>query len=326
MLTRLKRSTLSLTRASGVDALLTRSSWRGQRVLILCYHGISIEREHEWDSELYMSPKAFERRLELLKKHRCSVLPLEDALHRAALGSLPPSSVVITFDDGMSDFHAQAMPLLQAFGFPATVYLTSFYSTFNRPIFFLACSYLLWKHQGHTPKSSGQLRDLESWVSNAKPSAEQQYAALEELAHSLGTDAAELTRQRILHVMTPAQVRDAADQGFDIELHTHRHRTPGDPELFAREIEQNRLCIQEWTGREPRHFCYPNGTVQPQFESWLRGQGIASGVTCVPGLASARNNPLLLPRLVDHSGLSEVEFESWISGSGALLRNLKLGR
>lgn len=338
VLKRLKQSTLSLTRALGFDALLTRSSWRARRVLILCYHGVSVEHEHEWDGDLYMSPACFARRLELLNKHRCSVLPLEEAIQRTATGTLPPRSVVITFDDGMSDFHRQAMPLLKAAGFPATVYLTSFYAQFNHPIFFLACSYLLWKHRDRIvpplsfldlPTSNQSrpqlLRAIDRWVNTAKPSAAEQQAALAELAQSLGTDAASLSRKRILHVMTPAEVHDASQQGFDVQLHTHRHRTPVDSALFHREIDENRQCIQEWTGRTARHFCYPNGTVRPQFEPWLRQNGVTSGVTCVPGLAGARDNPLLLPRLVDTSGLSKTEFESWISGSGALLRALKPG-
>jgi peptidoglycan/xylan/chitin deacetylase (PgdA/CDA1 family) len=341
VLKQIKRTTLSVTRACGLDAFLTGSRWRAGRVLILCYHGISLEREHEWDRDLYMSPNSFARRLELLKEHRCSVLPLDEALDRIAKGNLPPRSVVITFDDGMFDFHQQAMPLLKSFGFPATVYLTSFFAAYNRPVFFLACSYLLWRHQDRVmePLSftgpsapvalataqgrSHILHAIERWLKTGKPSAEQQQAGLEELAGCLGADAAELSRKRILHLMTPEEVRDAAQQGFNIQLHTHRHRTPCDSALFAREIDENRRCIQEWTGQTARHFCYPNGTVEPQFEPWLREKGVVSSVTCVPGLASNRDNSLLLPRLVDHSGLSELEFESWLSGTGAFLRSLR---
>jgi hypothetical protein len=37
-------------------------------------------------------------------------------------------------------------------------------------------------------------------------------------------------------------------------------------------------------------------------------------VTTVPGLASRRHHPLLLPRFIDAGTTSVVEFEGWASG------------
>src|SRR6267378_4398499 len=88
---------------------------------------------------------ALGRRLELLARNNCSVLPLREAVDRLARNDLPPRSVAITFDDGFYDFAVRAHPVVQEFGVPVTVYQTSYYSTFNRPIFDVACSYILWK-------------------------------------------------------------------------------------------------------------------------------------------------------------------------------------
>src|SRR5207342_3581762 len=43
-------------------------------------------------------------------------------------------------------------PLLQQFGFPATVYLTTFYSDYQKPIFGLFCSYVLWRARARMPQ------------------------------------------------------------------------------------------------------------------------------------------------------------------------------
>jgi hypothetical protein len=56
-----------------------------------------------------------------------------------------------------------------------------------------------------------------------------------------------------------------------------------------------------------------------EFLPWLTSEGVVSATTCDAGLASARSNPLLLPRLVDISARGKIEFESWLSGVGSLL-------
>ncbi len=44
-----------------------------------------------------------------------------------------------------------------------------------------------------------------------------------------------------------------------------------------------------------------------------------SATTCELGLAARDSDPLLLPRLIDVSGLSLTEFEAWVTGLGSLL-------
>lgn len=73
------------------------------------------------------------------------MISLNQGVRALYAGSLPERSVVITFDDGTYDFYRLARPLLREFPFPA---LTTYYSDFNRPVFDVMCSYLLWKGQG----------------------------------------------------------------------------------------------------------------------------------------------------------------------------------
>src|SRR6266581_3912669 len=51
----IRRAALHLLRNTGVFRLLRESEWRRQRLLILCYHGISLEDEHQWRSGLTWS-------------------------------------------------------------------------------------------------------------------------------------------------------------------------------------------------------------------------------------------------------------------------------
>src|ERR1700736_5283268 len=148
MLKPFKLAALGMLRRSGVFSLVTNSRWRQQRLLILCYHGVSLEDEHLWRPLLYMQPQKLAERFEFLKKGHFSVLPLAESLQRLQTETLPPRSVALTFDDGGHDFFRQAYPLLKHYGLPATVYQTTYYTSVERPVFNLICSYMLWKRRG----------------------------------------------------------------------------------------------------------------------------------------------------------------------------------
>src|SRR5271167_4366837 len=157
MLRKIKRGTLGLLRGAGVFDRVANSRWRQQRLLILCYHGIALEDEHQWRPALFMPAEKLEKRLELLRALRCSVLPLGEALARLRSSDLPPRSVAITFDDGGYDFYKQAYPLLKKHDRPVTVYQTTYYTDHEMPVFNLICSYLLWKRRG---EQSVNVREL----------------------------------------------------------------------------------------------------------------------------------------------------------------------
>src|SRR5215475_12630428 len=145
MLRNAKLATLGVLRRAGVFDLVANSEWRRNRLLILCYHGTSLEDEHRWRPPLYLAPEVLEQRLQALRSMRCSLLPLEEALQRLHARDLPPRSVAVTFDDGTYDFYKQAYPLLKKYDVPVTVYQTTYYSDHAMPVFNLICSYMLWK-------------------------------------------------------------------------------------------------------------------------------------------------------------------------------------
>src|SRR5690349_13957749 len=120
MLKKFKQATLKSLRTGGVFTLVRASGWRRARLLILAYHGISLEDEHKWDGSLYMRPDYFRARLEMIKDTGCTVLPLGEALERLRTSTLPENCVALTFDDGNYDFYRQAYPIIREFDFPVT--------------------------------------------------------------------------------------------------------------------------------------------------------------------------------------------------------------
>ena len=135
-----------------------------------------------------------------------------------------------------------------------------------------------------------------------------------EVAAHLGLDYSAIRAGRMLALLTPDEVARISGNGVSIELHTHRHRTPLETDLFKREILDNRRHIQEMTGRRPAHFCYPSGINRPAMLSVLDQCGVRSATTCIPGLASASTNQLLLPRFLDMQTVPQITYQSLAGG------------
>ncbi len=318
----------------GLASRLLNSSWRQQRLLILAYHGVAMEDEYLWRPGLYMQASLIRRRFEYLQRVDCSVLPLDDAISRLYEGTLPERSVVLTFDDGTHDFYRLAVPILRDYGFPATVYFSTYYSGYNRPVFDIMCPYLLWKGVGRALRlpailtepvtlagdgSATALQRILKYTRQEGLSAAEKDALLCDLAAALDIDYEALCRKRILCLMTPTEAREAAEAGIDVQLHTHRHRAPEDRDLFRKEIADNRQFLAAITSSPRRHFCYPSGVFSPSMVEWLAAAGISSAVTCEPGLATRYSPSLLLPRILDSQSMSMAEFAAWISGAAGFL-------
>lgn len=304
-------------------------------MLILCYHGVSQTDEHEWDPTLYIEANLFRRRMQAIRDFGYQVLPLQEAFDRLRAKSLSGPSAVLTFDDGWHDFHTVAWPILKEFGFPATVYQTSYYSQYNRPVFDPVSRYLLWKGRGQVVAggiwpggpaldltTEGGVKAASRAISQAarerKLSAEQKDELLQKLASALSADFNAILASRTLHLMNATEVREIAAAGIDVQLHTHRHRLPVDRKLFFRELDENRAWIESASQMAARRFCYPNGEYRPELVSWLREAGIQCATTCDPGATTRRSDPLLLPRFTDASSISQAKFDSWLSGIGRI--------
>lgn len=332
MLKAVKKSLLRSCEMLGLSAAVAASAWRRNRLLILAYHGIAQDDEHLWSPAMYMAPEFFRARLQAIKEAGCQVLALSEALEKLYAGELPPRSVALTFDDGPSDFYTQAYPILRDFGYPTTVYLTTYYCDYYKPVFPVACSYLLWKRRGTRldlkavtgselrfeltteAARAAALKEVYDFADRKKLTGPEKDELSARLARALGWEYESLAEKRLVHLLSPAEVRELAANGVDIQLHTHRHRNPTDRDLFAREIEDNRRRITALTGVRAEHLCYPGGVFYKGYVDWLPEMGVRSATTCVPGLASVKSHPMLLPRVVDSSLLSLTEFKGWLDG------------
>ncbi len=92
------------------------------RIAILTYHSLD-----ETGSVLSISPQVFAEQMSILKGLRARVIPLAEA-RRVPHGSATHEPVVaITFDDGFRNVYDYGLPILERYGFQATVFLVTDY-------------------------------------------------------------------------------------------------------------------------------------------------------------------------------------------------------
>ena len=103
-------------------APLTRMAGRlrpGARILM--YHRIN---DLGYYDQLTVSPDLFEMQMHWLHEHREPVA-LETLLHRLQTRTVTPGLVSVTFDDGYLDNLQLALPILERYSIPATIYVLS---------------------------------------------------------------------------------------------------------------------------------------------------------------------------------------------------------
>lgn len=335
-----KKAVLHASKWLGLFHLARRLTPDGLR--ILCYHGFELDDESQFRPNLFIDPQKFRERIATILRHRFPVLGLEDALTRLGNGTLAPASTVITIDDGFYSVLAKAADVLRENRVPATVYVTTYYSLKQRPIFRLVVQYLFWRtrRQTLTLRDRSWLKDQIVDLANQSEAArvcweiiefgetrcteEQRKDICRELAALLDVDYRRIEESRALSLMTVDEIKQLSDLGFDIQLHTHRHRlSTNDKQAAQAEVMDNRTVLERIVGRSLRHLCYPSGIWSRNQWPWLEELGIGSATTCLPGLNYTDTPALGLTRFLDSQNISAIEFEAELYGYLELMRRIR---
>lgn len=344
----MKQTFLKTAKALGLFAAARRAT-AGQ-LRILCYHGIWTAPQPHYGDYLFMNPQTFARRMVVLAERRYPVLPLGEAVQRLYDGTLPPAAVAITIDDGWYGTYRHMLPVLEKHGFPATIYATTHYIVKQRPVLNILIGYMT----ARAPAADIALRDLfpehdsgevirlncaasraglaerlYTWF-EALPDVEARWTDLQRIARLLRFDLEPVLGSRAFDLMTPDELRDAHARGFDIQLHTHRHRLHGfDHAKVVSEIEENRAHLSDILRVAPgtlTRFCYPSGNWSASIFPALRQAGIAQATTTGFGLNDQTSDPLALSRVLDGQSLTDLDFEARLSGFWSLIEGVKAKR
>ncbi len=97
-------------------------SMAAEHGVILLYHHVATDTPPSTS----ISPTDFRSQLEYLRDNDFSVIGLDTLIEALRNGKpVPDRAVAITFDDGYASIYSEAFPMLQSFGYPFTLFLST---------------------------------------------------------------------------------------------------------------------------------------------------------------------------------------------------------
>lgn len=285
-----------LAYTTGAMALFARFQ-KHKGALILMYHSVADEpKSHFIDPANHVPAKIFERQMHFLFRYR-RVVQFKELIQLVQKGKMPPDgTVAITFDDGYLDNLAIAVPVLDRFNLPATLFLPTAYIDRGENQWvdqvYAAFKYrtqqqLIWGTNtplGYNLNDSSQLRVAHQQVCAElfKASAERRQGRLRRLCEQLQPS---IRPPRL--TMTWDEVRALISQNpyFEIGGHTLEHidLTSVNEAEARRELTGCTQRIREETGRSARYFSFCYGrtsaplrqlAAEAGFEAACGGEGL----------------------------------------------------
>lgn len=320
---RIKFCCLLVSKYLGCFALARLLTRKG--IVILGWHGISMDDEHTRFPQYFISRETLANRLEFLRANY-TIISLDEAVRQHASGTIKPRQAVLTFDDGLYDFSAVGAPLLEEYEATGTLYVVS--SKIGNALAHkqLAQDIILRSQQARGGSSTvvddEQRATLATYQQDLAelPEAER-YDYLRQIAAEFNVDIEPVFNSRMWNHHQPDELKRLAEAGHGVQLHTHTHLpTTKAPERVYEEANTCREILEKTTETMARDYCYPSGYWDRNAWEPLKKAGVRSAVTCKVGPNFASTPALALRRYIDHSEITQLEFEALVSGWTWLLK------
>jgi len=309
-------------------------------LLILMYHRIlplQDQRAQQEEPGMMVSPETFALHISIIRE-RFEIMHLSQWLELKNKGeNLPERCCAITFDDGWADNYEYAFPVLQQHNIPATIFLVSNMIGKQNDFWPGRLARVLTNiAQQHSPQWS---HSSLNWIKQCKtdftfsstaPTQEQLSDIINEMKAYNDDDIhqrlddIESSLQLDIKDSKPLlldwrQVNTMCDTGLiEVGSHTCNHirlTQDGNKEQLQDEIINSKATIEQYTGKEVKTFCYPNGDYSEHALSIVK-QNYHGAVTTCRGWNTIESNDHLLQRIGVHEDISnnKTRFLARISG------------
>jgi peptidoglycan/xylan/chitin deacetylase (PgdA/CDA1 family) len=301
-----------------------------KRAVVLMYHRViaseDVDRAFSHPG-IVVEARTFDKHLRLLRKH-LRVVPLEVFGERMRSGApFPSRTCLVTFDDGWSDNHARALPLLAKHGLPAVVFLPTAYIDGARCFWqetLTHAAFLALQDPGAESGAAGFLRDLGFAAPFPPADARGREAIHEQVVRLKGVPAhaREALLARAEHIVATrtgpadrldtflswAQVRAMADAGIRFGSHGRSHEPlTGLPrERVLDELRASKRTIETALGTRVVAFSYPNGDYDAGIRDAVAACGFDVAFTTEDGTVSAADDRYRIRRVNVHEGAAST--------------------
>lgn len=236
-------------------------------------------------------------------------LPLEEAVDRMRMNSLPKRAAAITFDDGYADWFEHIVPLLSQHQIPATFFITSNQLNKPEPFWHERIAYAVAaRAPGELPAginwgrthTGAQYSEIASTIVALQEMLK--YKVLPEREEAIARLEEGLPKNALFRAFTAADIVRLHDAGFQIGGHSRNHPILAtcSPKEAINEIAGCKEEIESIIKVPVTQFAYPNGRPGIDFSAEhvniVRQAGYRLAVTTAPGVARKSTNVLQLPR------------------------------
>lgn len=276
-----------------------------QRLNILTFHRVLPEADPFRPSE--PTPDIFNWQMRLLAT-QFNPLSLKESLQRLKDGSLPPRAVCVTFDDGYADNATVALPILQRWSIPATVFVSTDFLNGGR----------MWNDTviesiRHYEDDKLNLTDIDLPVFDMHNHSARQ-DALNEILNTIKHRSPPQRAEAVAFIeaqsknlpdnlmMSDQQVQQMAQAGVEIGAHTCSHPilTTLDESQLRTELTASRAYLQQLIDKPIRFFAYPNGKRGQDYDlrerDMVKTLGFDAALSTNWGVASKNADLWQLPR------------------------------
>lgn len=287
-------------------------AWRlwGSGLRILAYHGICADdmANQPWVPDHFVTHSIFQAHLKYLTDRAC-VLKLSEAARLLSAGRLPRRATCITFDDGYANNLYEALPLLEKYSVPATIFIATAHTRSGELLPFDKARLIHLHRTG--------VADYSSFYKLPLDELERLFAApWAEMEDSIPQEAREALRPLTVEELSrfPADI-------VELGAHTRTHC------ILLKENEERRreeICgslqdISEWTGNPTPMFSYPTGAFDDLDKRVLREWRCPAAVTTMLGRNTMNRDLLQLERYTMAMGHDLDGFIAEVTGFRPLL-------
>ncbi len=322
------------TRLHHIARALTSKSIR-----VIMYHGI-VSDDEPIQCWWQLKKSKFIRQIRYLKKH-FNIISLNQAcnlLYRKH--SIPPKSIVITFDDGYRNYLTHALPILKNNNIPSTIYIPTG-PVVKKEIIWADQLYLsLYEYDkniidlseiglGYWPIDSKGKKQIaiDSIINLLKdlPANERRNKMIK-IYDTIDTslNGEEIARSPFV-LLEPEEIKLLSKEDLiTIGSHSVSHEplTSLSFEAAVEEIHESKKYLEKITGMQIEHFCYPAGFYNDQI-TWAIKKARYRSALLAGGFQDKMKDMYHIPRIGIGDFESDAFFECQVNGVIALKDKIK---